>query len=191
MKVAFCIPGNSFTPRFLANWTTLTNELTNRKIEFWLSTGYVPVVHTAREVCLDIINSGIDFTHVMWIDSDIDFTPDDFFRLESHNKPVISGVYKMLDNNYSCQVNGEWMDDKLRTSNINCCAPSLIEADFCGMGWMLTQIEVYKKLKHPYFDMSTKKHEDELFCKKLQKHGYKVNVDPSILVGHEKLQVLR
>ncbi len=126
MKVAFCIPGNSFTPRFLTNWTTLTNELTNRNIEFWLSTGYAPVVHLARERVLDIINSEIDFTHVMWIDSDIDFTSDDFFRLESHNKPVMSGVYKMLDNNYSYLVDGEWMDRKLRKDNSNCCSPSLV-----------------------------------------------------------------
>ena len=28
-------------------------------------------------------------------------------------------------------------------------------------------------------------------AKELNKHGYKINVDPTVLVGHEKLQVLR
>ena len=39
--------------------------------------------------------------------------------------------------------------------------------------------------------MSNKQMEDEMFCRRLNKHGYKINVDPTVLVGHEKLQVLR
>ena len=193
MKILFCIPGNTFTPRFLANWTTLITELTSREIQYYLSTGYTPVVHIAREKVLDALNQKIEYTHVMWIDSDIDFTPNDFFKLLNINKPVVSGLYRLVSypERFSAMINKEFISRNFIADNINCCSPSILEADWVGLGWMLTQAEVYKKLKFPYFDSSNTKMEDELFCDKLRKHGYKINVDLTTVVGHEKIQVLR
>jgi|TARA_B110000444_G_scaffold260697_1_gene308760 hypothetical protein len=193
MKILFCIPGNAFTPRFLANWTTLITELTEKGIPYYLSTGYTPVVHIAREKVLDALNEKIEYTHVMWIDSDIDFTPNDFFKLLSYNKPVVSGLYRLVSypERFSAMINKEFVSRNFIANNINCCSPSIIEADWVGLGWMLTQAEVYKKLKFPYFDSSNTKMEDELFCDKLRKNGYKINVDLTTVVGHEKIQVLR
>ena len=168
MKILFCIPGNAFTPRFLANWTTLITELTEKGIPYYLSTGYTPVVHIAREKVLDALNEKIEYTHVMWIDSDIDFTPNDFFKLLSYNKPVVSGLYRLVSypERFSAMINKEFVSRNFIANNINCCSPSIIEADWVGLGWMLTQAEVYKKLKFPYFDSSNTKMEDELFCDK-------------------------
>ena len=193
MKILFCIPGNAFTPRFLANWTTLITELTEKGIPYYLSTGYTPVVHIAREKVLDALNEKIEYTHVMWIDSDIDFTPNDFFKLLSYNKPVVSGLYRLVSypERFSAMINKEFVSRNFIANNINCCSPSIIEADWVGLGWMLTQAEVYKKLKFPYVDSSNTKMEDELFCDKLRKNGYKINVDLTTVVGHEKIQVLR
>tara|TARA_B100000674_G_scaffold29932_1_gene21069 strand:+ start:2974 stop:3555 length:582 start_codon:yes stop_codon:yes gene_type:complete len=193
MKIAFCIPGEKFSARFLTNWTSLSNELANQNIQFWLSTGYAPVVHIAREKVLEIINENIDFTHVMWIDSDIDFTPNDFFKLLQCNKPVVSGMYRLsnYEDEFSARVNGKWVNREFRANNLNCCEPSLVEAEYVGMGWMLTSIDVYKKLKFPYFDISQTQMEDEMFCRSLTKNGFKINVDLNVIVGHEKIQVLR
>ena len=151
----------------------------------------IPTIkNTFRKVKL---NEKIEYTHVMWIDSDIDFTPNDFFKLLSYNKPVVSGLYRLVSypERFSAMINKEFVSRNFIVNNINCCSPSIIEADWVGLGWMLTQAEVYKKLKFPYFDSSNTKMEDELFCDKLRKNGYKINVDLTTVVGHEKIQVLR
>ncbi len=194
MTIAFCIPGENFSARFLNNWTALTAELTNHRIQYYLSTGYAPVVHVAREKVLDIITEPINFTHVMWIDSDIDFKPKDFFKLlDNDNRPVVSGMYRLAnhDDKFSAMVDGEWVSREYIANNRKCCEPSIVEAEYVGMGWMLTRIEVYRKLRFPYFDISQTEMEDQMFCQSLIEAGFKINVDLDVIVGHEKMQVLR
>ena len=52
MKVIFCIPGNSFSNRFLKCWTNLTRELHKRDIEYELLSQYIPNVYKVRSLLL-------------------------------------------------------------------------------------------------------------------------------------------
>ena len=52
MKVIFCIPGNSFSNRFLKCWTNLTKELHKRDIEYELLSQYIPNVYQVRSLLL-------------------------------------------------------------------------------------------------------------------------------------------
>tara|TARA_B100000768_G_C11277475_1_gene376698 strand:+ start:2715 stop:3296 length:582 start_codon:yes stop_codon:yes gene_type:complete len=193
MKILFCIPGDSFSARFLTNWTALCVHLTNNKIQYYLSTGYAPIITIARETVLQAINEIDDLTHVMWIDSDIDFTSNDFFKLLKQDKPVVSGIYRLGngEDRYSAWIDGKWLDKKGIEQNKNCCSSPLLDAEYVGLGWMLTKTEIYNNIPKPYFSINSEQMEDEMFCRKLKKVGYKINVDTTALVGHEKVRVLR
>ena len=57
----------------------------------------------------------IDYDYIMWIDSDIVFKPEQFFKLLDHDRDIISGLYMMQDNiNYATV---EHMDEDFFADN--------------------------------------------------------------------------
>ena len=80
MKVIFCIPGNSFSNRFLKSWTKLQQELNKKNIEYELMCEYTPNIYQVRGLLLGAnIQYGPtqqpwqgkkDYDYIMWIDSD-------------------------------------------------------------------------------------------------------------------------
>ena len=91
MRVAFCIPGPNFSGWFLENWTALIKSLPP-EIEWRLFRNYNPNVHVVRNQVLDRARM-FRPDYYMWIDSDINFTPDDFYKLLDHkNVSIVSGM---------------------------------------------------------------------------------------------------
>ena len=210
MKVIFCIPGNSFSNRFLKCWTNLTRELHKKDIEYELLSQYIPNVYKVRSLLLgaDRIfgqyqapwQGKKDYDYIMWIDSDQVFEPNDFFKLLEHDKDIVSGLYlrKPKGDNlsdipvfFACfsapdkglftnEVNGE-----LRTVYAN------------GMGWMLVKKGVFEKIDYPWFypintnDGVGIHGEDHSFQIRAKEAGFDSWADTSIIVGHEKEVVLK
>ena len=209
MKVIFCIPGNSFSNRFLKCWTNLTRELHKKDIEYELLSQYIPNVYKVRSLLLgaDRIfgqyqapwQGKKDYDYIMWIDSDQVFEPNDFFKLLEHDKDIVSGLYLRKPQGdtlndipvyFACftapdkglftnEVNGE-----LRTVYAN------------GMGWMLVKKGVFEKIDYPWFypihtnDGVGIHGEDISFQIRAKDVGFDSWVDTSIIVGHEKEVVL-
>ena len=78
MKVVFCIPGNSFSGKFLSCWTNFIQEVTSKGIEWKLIRGYQPNIYRVRNELTEMALNE-DFDRIMWIDSDIIFSSNDFF----------------------------------------------------------------------------------------------------------------
>ena len=211
MKVVFCIPGKTFSDKFLKCWTNLIKHLSFIDIEWDLVSRYSPIVHQVRNLSInEAINK--DYDYVMWIDSDIIFTQSDFEKLLSYDVDIVSGLYlvksgddiQQLESRYACiGMNGEkikkWEIDRYieiggNTSikyNFNTdCPDGLIEVKGNGMGWMLIKKGVFEKIDNP-FDSKISIHEDLAFQTKALEKGFKSYVDPSIKVGHEKSLILR
>ncbi len=208
MKIVFCIPGNSFSNRFLKCWTNLTRELHKRNIETELLSHYLPNVYKVRSFLLGADRTfgqyqapwqgKKDYDYIMWIDSDQVFEPNDFFKLLEHDKDIVSGLYlrKPKGDNlsdipvfFACfsapdkglftnEVNGE-----LRTVYAN------------GMGWMLVKKGVFEKTEYPWFGPIIMGldycGEDVAFQVRAKDAGFDSYVDTSIIVGHEKEVVLK
>ena len=72
----------------------------------------------------------------------------------------------------------------------------LMQVEYTGFGWMLVKKGVFESLKYPWFTPIFERKiakgvvdfcsEDVSFCKKVLKQGYKIYVDTTIVVGHEK-----
>jgi len=145
----------------------------------------------------------------MWIDSDIIFTPDQFFKLINTDKDIVSGLYKMQDNIHYATVE-KWDDNFfLNNGNYQFMTPEMISKKkelfpvaYTGFGWMLMKKGVFESLEYPWFQPTWKewdykgKHirefmmEDVSFCNMIQEKGYQIWINPEIVVGHEKMMVL-
>ena len=147
----------------------------------------------------------VDYDYIMWIDSDIVFLPDDFFQLLAHQKDIASGLYSMEGGRgFACVKDwDEVFYEKaghfnFLTSQDIAGKSELFPVNYVGMGWMLVKKGVFEKIKYPWFEPLRKKigssteftTEDVTFCHKAKDAGFQINIDPSIVVGHEKTVVL-
>ena len=155
----------------------------------------------------------LDYKYILWIDSDIVFNPEQVFKLLNiaiaYDKvKIISGLYKMEDaKSYATVIDWDeeyflkhgsfqFLDDNvLNTYDKN----TLMEVSYTGFGFILIKKGVFETIGYPwfrphYFNFGDKAFdfcsEDVGFCRSVLENNYKIYVDPSIIVGHEKPQVL-
>jgi len=208
MKVVFCIPGNSFSNRFLKCWTNLTRELHKRDIEYELLSQYIPNVYKVRSLLLGADRKfgqyqtpwqgKKDYDYIMWIDSDQVFESDDFSKLLEHDKDIVSGLYlrkPQSDSLSDVPIEFACFNEdgkRLYTNEVN---GELRKVWSNGMGWMLIKKGVFEKIEYPWFGPIIEglgfHGEDVSFQLRAKDVGFESYVDTSIIVGHEKGVVLK
>lgn len=215
-KIIFCLPGRTFSNKFLLSWSKLLIKCIEYKIIFNISNKYTSNVYYVRNMCLsgNVLNginqspfNGKDYDYMFWIDSDIVFNPDCFFYmlenmiLKNHIK-VLSGLYLMeggtnypvvknMDYNYFCKNGTFKFLSKSDANNMG----DFETVDYTGFGFMLISKGVVEKMKYPWFSpkfislSDTVKDfcsEDVGFCLKLQKLNIELYVASKVIVNHEK-----
>ena len=209
MKIAFCIPGNTFSGWFLQNWTRLIQNLP-KEIEWKLFRNYHPIVFKVRDKLVKDVKRykndfNTKFDYYMWIDSDINFTPQDFYTLLDTVKDnpqkysIISGLYTFSDAPTMMKKFGEvsftahhgteqrWITSEDITPNTT--EPMLCNGN--GMGWMLVKSEVFDRIEEPFKYTTEGYGEDMVFQKQAKDLGYSSYVHPKVIVGHEKMVILK
>jgi len=219
IKIIFCLPGNHFSGKFLDCWTDLITLCSSKNIQFGVSRRESCNIYYVRNMCLggDTLrginqvpfNGKVDYDYLMWIDSDQIFLPDHFFNLLdkaiSQNLNILSGLY-LMENGKQFATVKNW-DEKYFLKNghfrfmtfddfKNKVNP--IEVSYTGFGFMLIKKGVFESMKYPWFkpikqnigDLTEFTMEDVSFCLKAKELNYKIHIDPTIIVGHEKRVVL-
>ena len=195
MKVAFIIPGESVSGWFLENWTNLIQTIPDH-IEWKLFRGYKPNVFQVRA---DLLEKAREWNpdYYMWIDSDSNFKPNDFYRLLDHEIDVVSGVYLLREAMKSYKLYGEapyachcltenrW----LTTADVR-DKTDLIQVRANGLGWMLVKAKAMNAVKEP-FKADGVRSEDILFQERLFDIDINSYIDPTITIGHEKMIILK
>lgn len=210
-KIIFCLPGNSFSGKFLDCWTELLGYCMKNGIQFKISRKESNNIYYVRNMCLGAdltrgenqkpFDGKIDYDYLMWIDSDIIFTPQQFQRLLNHDKDIISGAYMMAGGKNLAAVK-EWNEEFFKKHGyFQFLLPEdikkkeeLIEVSYAGMGFMLVKKGVFESMSYPWFRPIEKKignmvdftMEDVSFCLRAKEKGYKIWVDPKVRIGHEK-----
>jgi len=142
----------------------------------------------------------IEYDYIMWIDSDIIFKPEDFMKLVNRDVDIVSGLYKRTPEFYTAvRYNPSvTLKDIVEISEPDIEGQTdLIEVSLCGLGFMLVKKGVFESLERPWFlhpvadflGATTSISEDAYFCMKAQEAGFKLWVDPTVRVGHEKLTI--
>jgi hypothetical protein len=215
LTVVFCLPGASYSGRFLQCWTDLLGWCLANGIRPLLSQHYSCNIYYARTMCLgaDILRGAkqrpfdgkLAYDYLMWIGSDVVFTPGQFQRLLSHQVDIVAGLYLMEDGKHFATVK-DWDEEYftkhgpfqfLRPEDVQ-GAQRLVEVAYTGMGFMLVKHGLFEKLEYPWFRPVEKRigdvvdftMEDVAFCLRAKETGFTILVDPCVRVGHQKSLVL-
>jgi len=135
------------------------------------------------------------FSYVFFVDHDITFPPDTLEKLISHDKPVISGVYRQRSEDQHLEIYGNNYakvspEDLYSFSNYTDGNYDLIRIAGCGFGCVLVKTEVFDIVGYPQFeyhvalDHKNTLSEDVDFCIKVNNKNLSVWCDRSIVCGH-------
>jgi len=105
MKILFCLPGSEYSGRFLTCWTNLLIHCLQRNYQINVAQRSHEDCYSVRNMCLGGPNQKpfggkVDYDYIMWIDSDILFTPQHLEQLLDHDVDIIGGVYPTEDTKY-------------------------------------------------------------------------------------------
>ena len=177
MIVVFCLPGRSFSGKFLAAWTNIIETCHQVGITPYLSTQYSSVVHFARALCLGAdVSQGehqkpfqgkIKYDYIFWIDSDILFTPSQVLALLESPHNITCGLY-LMENMVQYAVVKDWdinyfkknhsfqfiTKTEIQTEHEDVKKlkdTPYMEVSYSGMGFMCIKQGVIEKLTYPWF----------------------------------------
>lgn len=216
ITIIFCIPGNSFSGNFLKAWTNLFVWCINNNVNPILSNHYDSNVYYARQRCLhpDVLKGKnqkpfggeVEYDYIMWIDSDMYFSPEQLNQLMKMDKDIASGLYLMQDQKhfatvekYDIELYKETGSYSFLTKEILEDKPDIFPVEYTGFGWMLIKKGVIESMEYPWFrpewtdfgsDIIDFTSEDVGFCMNAIKKGYKIYVNKQIHVGHEKSLII-
>ena len=190
-----------------------TQKLSEKGITWAWSSEYSSHVGDAREMTLnggpqnEIKNTSpfrgtVDYDKILWIDSDIAFTPEDVIKLYESDKDILSGAYLLADGTVTAYAKrleaGYTYEDILKMEEP-------LKVYGVGFGFVCVKKGVFEKLSRPWFqsvpvtmtDAETKEEftfpimgEDISWCERVHQAGFDVWLDPSIRLTHHKMMKL-
>lgn len=207
--VVIATPGRMFHAEYVRSLVETLNELGSLGLRVKLLNKYSSFVATARELtAIDQwthdygtheVGSG-EFTYgkIFWIDSDIEWSTDDFMKLLNSELDVVSGLY-VLDPVGTVAVN--YPNERGVPTRVNKVEFLLhedpVEVGGVGFGFVCMKHGVFESIPRPWFligrvqwsedsEMRVNVGEDYSWCGKAQQAGYKIYVDPMVKVRHHK-----
>lgn len=143
------------------------------------------------------ITGAYDYT--FWLDSDMVFSPETLGYminvLEKENIDILSGLYFRRQPPFSPVVFKKLQIDEegCHWENYDDVPSSLFECEGIGFGCVLMRTEIFINLFNKYgapFTPIAGVGEDLSFCWRAREMGYKIHVDPNILLGHVGYQLV-
>lgn len=193
----------------------MVNDHKRMGLEISVAFGYSPIVSTARNHIIQYGEpmrrdskpfGGKEYDYMMWIDSDMDFEPENVRQLIDCDVDIVSGL-AVIDSS-TVALNAGFLDEKTGEANF-IYAPALsqhpvnekglIEVDFVGFAFVLIKRGVFETMGAPWFRIPEREvdgviipmGEDIDWCMRARKHGFKIHAHPGVHIGHEKNVVLR
>ena len=219
-SIVFCLPGRGVSYIFLKNFVQLCFELVQNKASIQISQDYSSMVNFARCKCLgaNVLrgpdqlpwDGKLEYDYQLWIDSDIVFNLENFYRILWMQKDIASGWYCTEDGKTtSC---AHWLEEDDFSKNGGVMNHEMLDSigkrrkpftvDYTGFGWTLIKKGVFEhaEMKYPWFapqmqvfesgEVQDMCGEDVSFCLDAIKAGFEIWVDPKCRVGHEKTRII-
>lgn len=207
--VLIATPGRMFHAEYVSSLMKTVNYCCNHGMRIGFLNKYSSFVPTARELTAidrwdhnyesnEIAEGKYFYNKLFWIDSDIEWTPNDFMKLYNSKHDVISGLYALdqagtvaagLTNNRGALRRVNKVEFLLHDE------PS--EVGGVGFGFLCVKQGVFESIPRPWFligrmqwsednAMRVNVGEDYSWCGRAQQHGYKIMIDPTVKVKHHK-----
>lgn len=207
-NVIIATPGHSMKAEYVQSLIKTLEWLSSQGKTYFFLNKYSSFVPSARELTAtnsfhhnwktNEVGSG-KFTYdvIVWIDSDIEWTVEDFSRIITSDKNIISGLYQTGPEG-TVAVN--FPDNSGRPTKVNKVEFLLheepIEVGGVGFGFVAMKCGVFESMERPWFlvrrikwedvDFYTNVGEDYSWCASAQKAGFRIFVDPKVKVRHHK-----
>ena len=141
------------------------------------------LIYSARDsLAITAINDG--YTHVLWLDSDMQFTPDTFDLLRAANKPFVSAIYRSRRSPYALCL----FADTRTSQRVLKLPDDVFEIEGCGFGCTLMETQVLKDVKGKcggqLFLPTAACSEDLAFCDRYRSIGGHIYAVPDAITNH-------
>lgn len=200
VRLALCLPGKTFVDTTVRSLVGFTVWCSQHRIPCCYSFSYSPYIFQARSACLGegipLFQGTFDYTHILWVDSDIEFMPTDYVKLLKHDKDVVCAPYLMGPAQTTiCEHQAENGDATWMTKKEIQERKELFKVDACGFGFILIKKGVFESIGYPWFrprmlPNGTSAGEDMVFCMDARAMGHEIWCDPTISLAHHKIQSL-
>jgi hypothetical protein len=205
--------GGQVTSHYLQSIVRLTRLATQIDLKFTLfSVDNESLITRARNRCVHTFLES-DATHLMFVDADIGFSPFDVFRMLLHDEDIVVASYPKKGLDWEALVDRK-VDSVLEARAITIQhvvnvaseleGSSLLEVLDAGTGFMVIKREVIDRMIeanpewaygheaggvwHAIFDCEIDDgrylSEDYTFCRRWQRLGGKILLDPEIILTH-------
>lgn len=187
IRLAVCIPArdqmHTATSFCLYNLGQILNQL-GIENKLFLSTGTL-IVNQRHE----LVKAAIEWsaTHVMFIDSDMEFSPDCVTTLLDRKLKVVAGAYSKRVEPF---VATAWSEIGNWDSHIKDFNGDVIECEAIATGFMLIETSVFDVIPKPWFKLGWYNEqyvgEDIEFCRQLLEHKIPICLDLTVSkkLGH-------
>lgn len=183
MKILIAIPAFDNIPtEFVKSLMALLQRLYSDgvKVDVKFITG--TLVHVARDrlAAHAIMNN---YTHVLWLDSDMVFDDELLYDLQFAHKDFVSGIARSRHSPYvSCLFS-----DIDRVQRVEKYPRDTFRVAGCGFACVLIKTEILQAVRehfHTCFLPTPELGEDLAFCKRASDLGYAIWAEPAVKVGH-------
>jgi hypothetical protein len=214
-NVVITTPGHHMCAEYVKCLMATIHTLEANNISWIYQSEYASIITNAREATitgsrnLEVFNSvpgkgQYTYDKLFMIDSDIVWNPEQFLRLYASNKDLISAVYFEAQGADAMvhRAKNDFKPMKREEIQLLQQLDEPIEVYGVGLGFMCVKSGVFESLKRPWFGLGKVIQEvdgviyelplgeDLYFCERVAEQGHQVYLDPQIIVGHVKSNVV-
>lgn len=186
MKLLIAVPAMDFVHvEFLKSLLRLTNKLKDDGIDFETRIESGSLVHMARDR-LARYAMNANFSHVLWLDSDMVFEPEILEDLQFSGKPFVTGIAHGRRKPYmSCLFKSYWPE--VIKWEYKDYPHNTFEVAACGFAAVLIETKILSDVILKFntgFTPTEYFGEDVAFCDRARQLGHKVYAEPGVRLGH-------
>lgn len=185
MKVMVAVPTTDYVhAEFMKRYVKLMRKLDKDGIEAddRIISGTM-IYHARNKIAQMAMNE--DFTHVLWLDSDMTFNPDIVDDLLFCGKDMVCGAFVGRRPPYGPCVYTSIADFPMEKVRVFGTEPFRVAG--CGFAAVLTKVDVLRAVKERFgtcFTPTEKYGEDIAFCDRVNQLGIEIWCEPTVRVGH-------
>jgi len=210
--IVIATPGRAMEAEYVRSLVETLEWLTSKGMNYKFLNKYSSMVSSAREKTAinsdlhmwdetEIAGGEFTYDYLLWVDSDVVWTPLDLERLIKSDKEIVSAcvpvnlegdvaAYRLGEQGYAERLH--WNDFALEYEPV--------AVDGVGFGMLLVKYGVFEGIKRPWFEheklqvigqRSVMAGEDYSWCMKARRAGFDIYIHPGVSVGHCKDIVMR
>jgi hypothetical protein len=212
VNLIIATPGHSLMSTYVRSLLAATQMLASKGITWAWSSEYSSHVADAREMTLNGDNQNdpseqrpfkgqVTYDKILWIDSDIAFTPEDVLKLYESDYDVVTGAYLLA--NGEVVVYKELFGAGYNYDDVKDMTEP-VKVFGAGFGFIMIKQGIFEQLTRPWFQspMASKTMddgteftfpimgEDLSWCKRVNDLGIDIWFDPTVRVTHHKMMKL-